>query len=395
MARYFRRLTLWFLAGIATLLLLALAAVAALWWFIDPDDYRQQIQARASAAIGRQVTLTGKLRWQPGVRIAIGSEGGEIANAKGFGTQPLMRWSGLKLGVALRPLLHKQVQIDFIDFDGVQVNLERNAQGVGNWQFDVKASAGESKSSAVTLRIGFVNVRNGDIRFRDEKAGADWRVSELSFGAQLPADISAAEREFRDVKLQGKLAGGPVAAAGVPFSLRADQLQLSAAQVNVPAFEARWAEAVLSGGARVELGAKPDVTARLKLQAPSLRALLATASITPPPMNDPATLGRLQFEAALRYADGMAAVNELEMSLDDTKLTGKASLPRMEPLALRFDLAADRIDMDRYMEPDNPQAEPFELPLAMLKQLDAKGVLRIQHAVVKGAIAKDLRIDVE
>ncbi len=83
------------------------------------------------------------------------------------------------------------------------------------------------------------------------------------------------------------------------------------------------------------------------------------------------------------------------MSLDDTQLTGAASLPRLEPLALRFDLVADKVDLDRYREPDDAKSEPLELPLAKLKALDAKGTLRIREARLVGAAAKEIRIDVE
>jgi AsmA protein len=395
MARHIRRLTRWLLAGVATLVLLALCALAALWWFIDPDDYRSQIEARASAAIGRAVHLTGALHWQLGKQVYIASEGGDIANAAGFGPEPLARWSRLRLGVALRPLFDKRVLIDVIDIDGLQLRLARNAQGIDNWQFAFAAGSGKAAASPVTLRIGAVKLSNGDVRYQDAGTGDDWHLSELALQAQLPSDLVAADREFRGVNLAGRVAGGPLKPDGERFSARADSLRLSPGQLQVPAFELQWADAGLSGGIAAQLGAAPDVTTTFTLKAPSLRALLATAGVTPPPMADPTTLGRLQFSTALHYSGNAATFEELSIALDDTQLTGKVSLPRMDPLSLRFDLAADRVDMDRYLEPDDVKSEPFELPLARLKALDAKGVLRIRQATVAGAAARQVRIDVE
>jgi AsmA protein len=393
MARHLRRLTLWFLAGIATLALLAGCALAALWWFLDPDDYRAQIEARATAAIGRRVHLTGRLRWQPGWQISIASEGGSIANAAGFGTEPLARWSRLKLGVALRPLFDRRVLIDRVDIEGLQLRLARNAQGMDNWQL---GSAGiDQAPSAVTLRVGAVSLANADVRYHDAVAGADWHVAKLALQAQLPADLAAADRTFHGISLAGRLRGGPIAGDGVVFSLRTDSLRLSPEQLQIPAFEMQWADAGLRGGVAATLGAAADITSRFTLKAPSLRALLATVGVTPPPMADPTTLGKLQFGAAVHYAAGAATLDDLSIALDDTHLTGRLSLPHFDPPALRFDLAADRIDMDRYLEPDSVKSEPFELPLARLKALDAKGVLRIKRASVAGAAAREARIDVE
>jgi AsmA protein len=395
MARHFRRLILWLLAGIATLALLALCALAAIWWFIDPDAFRPQIQARASAAIGRPVHLTGKLRWQLGSRVFIASDGGDVANGPGFGADPLVRWSQLRLGVALRPLLHKQVLIDQVEVDGLQLRLERNAQGEANWEFQFAPRAQDVPASSVVLRVDAVKLSNVDVRYLDASTGADWHVGGLEFEAQLPADLAAEDREFRALHLAGQVAGGPIADGGVSFSLRADFLRLTPQQLQVPAFKLQWADSILAGSVAATLGANPAAAIGLGLQAPSLRTLLATVGVTPPPMKDPAALGKLRLGAAVHYAADTATVDELVMALDDTNLTGTVSLPRIEPLALRFDLAADRVDLDRYMEPDDVPGKPFELPLAKLKALDVKGVLRIRQATVAGAAAKEVRIDVE
>jgi AsmA protein len=394
MARNLRRLIFWFLAGIASLALLAVLALALLWWFLDPDDYRSQIEARASAAIGRPVHLTGALHWQLGRRIALVSEGGNIANADGFSPVPLARWSRVRLGVAARPLLDKRVLIDHVEIDGLQLQLQRDAEGRVNWELQV--AGGDEKSSAqhIEIRIGGFALHAGALRYLDAGTGADWHVTGLEASAKLPADVMAADREFREVSLAGRVAGGQLMAEGVSFGFEAAVLRLSPQQLHLPAFRARWADARLSGHITARLPG-PDMDARLNLQAPSLRSLLATAGVKPPPMRDAGTLGALQLEFAMRYVADAATVTDLSMKLDDTHLTGQVSLPKLEPLALRFDLTADRVDLDRYREPADVQSEPLELPLAWLKQLDARGALQIRQATVAGAAAKEVRIDVE
>jgi AsmA protein len=395
MARNIHRLILWLLAGLATLTVLALLALAALRWLIDPNDFRAQLEARASAAIGRPVRLTGDLSWQLGARIHLASAGGEIVNAQGFGPTPLLRWSGLRLAVAARPLFDRRVVVDCIEIDGLQVNLQRDAQGAGNWALQLADKADDAAASAMTLHLDTVALRNAQIRYQDAASDADWRLTDLGLQMRLPADLTAADLQFRAVDLTGRAAGGPLASGGVAFALRTDSLRISAQQALVPAFVVHWGDARLDGDLSAQLGAAPAATGSLALQAPSLRALLASVGVTPPPMADPGALGALRARTTYRYSAGAAAFTDLSVQLDDTSLTGALSLPRLAPLALRFDLAADRVDLDRYLEPDDVQSEPLTLPLAALKALDAKGVLRIKRATLAGAAAKELRIDVE
>jgi AsmA protein len=395
MARHFRRrLIYWFLAGAAALALLVLVALAALWRFLDPDDYRSQIESRAGTAIGRPVHLTGALRWQLGRRIYIVSEGGDIANAAGFGPDPLARWSRIRLGVAARPLLDKRVVIDRIEVDGLQLQLQRDAQGKVNWELQGAGGGGGSGAQSVSLRVGAVALRDSTMQYRDAGTGADWHVTALEASAKLPEDLTKPDREFRDVAASGRVAGGSLAEGGVAFGFQAPALRLSPQQLQISAFNARWADALLGGEVVVRME-EPGGEARLTLKAPSLRALLATVGVTPPPMRDATTLGNLQLEVALRYAAGAAAVEDLSMKLDDTQLTGKVELPKLDPVAIRFALVADRIDLDRYREPSDTDSRPLELPLAWLKSLDARGSLSIRQSTIAGAAASGVRIDVE
>jgi AsmA protein len=393
MARHFRRLTFWLLSGVAALVLLALGALAALRWYIDPNDYRAQIEARASSVLGRPVHLTGTLRWRLGRRIAIISEGGEIANAAGFGGGPLARWSRIRLGVAVRPLLNKRALIDRIDVDGLHLQLQRSAAGDVNWKLAGKDGA-DGDTQSVTLRIAEIAVHDSAIHYQDVATGADWRVAALEASAKLPENLAGSDRQFLAVNMAGRVSGNPLAREGVAFSAQAAQLRLSPQRLEVPAFALRWADTEIHGDVVAQL-AVPDVTAKLNLAAPSLRALLATAKIGPPPMRDPATLGSLRLGGRLHYAAGALALEDLSVALDGTQLQGNVSLLRFKPIAVRFSLIADRVDLDRYRAPADVKTDPLELPLAWLKNLDAQGSIRIQQATVAGAAAREVRIDVE
>jgi hypothetical protein len=163
----------------------------------------------------------------------------------------------------------------------------------------------------------------------------------------------------------------------------------------IPAWQLRWDETNVSGSMQMHGGAAAEAQGEIKLKANSLRRLLNTMGVDLPATRDPQAYGALNLNARWNYRNSGAALESLDATLDGTHAQGSVTLPQLSPLAVRFDLAADRVDADRYLEPEDAKRKPFELPLTTLKVLDAKGVLRIREARVAGATAKELTIDVD
>ena len=400
MARYARRLIFWTGGVLLALVLLALLAIVVVVLTIDPGRFRGRIETAATAAIGRGVHLSGGLHWHLGWRTAIESRGGSIDNAEGFGPAPFAEWQALRMGVALQPLLRRELHIDRIEIDGARLHLQRDAAGAVNWKFNPAGTASAQPATAekqLKLQVGSLALRDAEVSFQDAAAARDWQFTKIRFDAQLPPDPLAQQLVVAGLSLQGQAAGAPFAAPGVAFSLQSDTISLdrAAGTLEVPVWKARWAGAELEGSVQASTMPAIAVQGRLAMTAPSLRSLLATVSFPVPRTRDPAVFGPLRLAAQASWKDGAARVSELQMSMDDTTLTGHAGLPALAPLALRFELAADRVDVDRYLPPGDAAGEPFELPLAALKELDASGVLTIREARMTGAVVKELRVDVQ
>jgi AsmA protein len=398
MAWHSRRLIFWLFGSVTALVLLALLAIAALFFFLDPNDYRQRIQAEAARALGRGVVFDGELHWQLGSRIFIESRGGAVTNADGFDSEPLARWRVLRFGLAARPLLSKQIHVDRIEIDGLALNLQQNVAGAGNWNLGVAVLPPDPGSTPFTVHIKSLAISDSRLRYRDAASHADWILTRLNLEVDvLPADITATAREFLGIDLSAQLAGGSLQAGGVPVALRVPRLLHDAAanSLVLAASNLRWGEAHIILATQAALGDAPQARGRVSITAPSVRLLLATVGVVAPPMRDPATLGKLGLATDYNFQGHALALNALEMTLDDTRVTGNLALPQLQPLALRFDLIADAINVDRYLEPTDVKSDPFTLPLAQLKALDAKGVLHLHSATIAGAKATDLRIDIE
>lgn len=106
----------------------------------------------------------------------------------------------------------------------------------------------------------------------------------------------------------------------------------------------------------------------------------------------------LSGKATLQYDSKTAHLAALAARVDDSTLSGNAAVTNLTTGAMNFDLAIDRIDLDRYLGPaakstaaapasapaaaQNQQAT--ELPTSALKTLQVSGKLAIGSAIVYG-----------
>ena len=68
----------------------------------------------------------------------------------------------------------------------------------------------------------------------------------------------------------------------------------------------------------------------------------------------------LRLRAALREGDTLA-LEGLKLKLDQSTLTGRIALESIARKALRFELALDALDADRYLPPPADAAQPLEV----------------------------------
>ena len=114
----------------------ALVAIAFLIPFlIDVNTYKPEILAKTKEALGRDLTIEGKisLRLLPLPTLSVDKI--QLANVS-EGSQPSMASvDRVELQIALFPLFSKKVEIDKIKLVGANIFLERLGNGRGNWEF--------------------------------------------------------------------------------------------------------------------------------------------------------------------------------------------------------------------------------------------------------------------
>lgn len=424
MGRLVRTLLL-IIAGIVGL---AVLASAALFLFFDPNDFRDEISAQVKEVTGRELVIEGdlSLSFFPWIAVKVGST--RLGNAEGFGDDPFLSFEEARLSVRLMPLLFQQrVAIGTASLDSFSLNLEVAANGTNNWDDLAEAApAAEPVETGDTILLDIANFRlsNASISFRDAQAGIASTISgltlntssitaaepfdikaEFDFGAE-PVGVSGHLRfvgtmtlaegnqqlSIRGFGIDGQLDG--VAAETTDFRFAAPSIDIDMLTDRVTMGEMELSILGLDISADVEPYSyvKPQPRMTIAVQPFSLKTLMQTLGVDTPATADPDALDHVSFSATAEVGETALTLTTMTLELDDTKLTGQLSLPLTERGAYRFDLAADSINLDRYMAPADTAGgdasaaagDEIEIPVDLIRSLNANGSLKIDRAYLSG-----------
>lgn len=205
-------------------------------------------------------------------------------------------------------------------------------------------------------------------------------------------------------------------------------LDMSASRLQAVPFSARFSDVLLEGEIEITGLAMeyPQLRADLASNRFDPRAVLTALGLDEPAPTDPEALREMALKL---FATGDARgieIDALEIGLDETNLTGTAAVVLSEARPrLDFDLAGDRMNLDRYLpaeieeartveapEPapggadpsaaagsqsprDPPTAEedvPIRLPVELMNALDLDGRLVLEHLTLFGLVLEDIEL---
>lgn len=439
------------LVGIVVVLFGALAAY--LTFVFDPNDYRDRIAEEAEKATGRKLAIDGDIGLSvfPWIGVEIGKV--SLGNAPGFGDTPFASVGQVQVRARLMPLLKKEVEVDRVVLSDLKLDLVVDEKGRNNWA-DLAGAGGEQAPAATGspaadggaavagLVISGVQIDSARVSYTDRQAKAQYVVDKLTlktgevrpgtrFPLELGFDVAASEPQVSGrVDLSGKVLfdlEGPRAdiegftlrfkgtGAGLPggkaeFALSSKlAVDMAAGTATIDGMElTSYGVKALGRFAAKGLNDKPTVSGMLEVPEFNARDTIAALGVDAPETSDPAVLKRVGLKARVEATASSAALREFAAVLDDSTLTGEVSVADFAKQALRFDLALDGINVDRYLPPSKPESsKPAEggskgaaseseqiVDPAMLRGLDIVGALKIGKLVVSGLTVSDIRLDV-
>ncbi|MCB5185918.1 AsmA family protein [Methylobacillus gramineus] len=162
------------LGGFVLVLVIIVVVFAATF---NPNDYKPMIVKLVKDKKQRTLNIEGdiKLAFWP----KLGADLGKISLSEHNSDKEFAAVNGLKVSLALLPLLKKDLVVDTVYVDGARANIVRYKDGTTNFD-DLLSQDEEEPSEQIKFDISGINVSNSAVSFRDEQAGSEYSINKFN-----------------------------------------------------------------------------------------------------------------------------------------------------------------------------------------------------------------------
>jgi AsmA protein len=422
-------------AVILGLVSLVFLGAVALWLWVDPNDFRPQIERYVEQKTQRSLRLAGELELKLFPWVALELNKVTLSNVPAYGVQPFLSAERIRLSMRLLPLLRRQVVVRGVAIDGLAVNLISRTKNDNNWQdlFKEQASDSSPSQSETGFSLAGIALRNANLSFKDLEESSSIKLSQLnvamgawssveqSFPLQAQFDLALDDAapawriisdtvvnskknqrllELKNLQVQARPMG-----QGSVLSMKADSLQIDTGkEILLPA-------KVLVGYG--ELPATLNVSGEdlfdawklagsIHAQHSSLKEEFKKMQIQMPVTRDPKVFEQLALSSQFLLTEDTLQLDKFKLKLDDTNLAGQMAVQSFDANQFSFDLNMDQIDLDRYREPESiskaktVSAPATELPADLLQELQVTGNIQIAslkvHKIAFGNVVVPVKV---
>ena len=439
-------------AGIAAVLAILVVAAVLVVASLDLNNYRDDVSAQAEAALGRKLVIAGDISAKVSLFPTVAVEKVSLANVPGGSRPNMAEVRRVEVRLEVLPLLSGTIRLRHVFIDGLNVVLETDAQGRGNWEFGKPGQPAQTSGGATEIPyVAAVEVKDLIVAFNDARSGQKLQLSLDSLEVEADSPNSPLDLEvkgtYQGVKFEADGTAGSVA------SLLANQaypvkLTAKAAGATLKV-DGRIAQPMQARGLDMTLAVEgSSLKSTIDGLAPVVPALKDVAVYDPGPYNVAARVSgameklaiadlklavgkpdTIQIDATGSIADVLAVKGmklEFGVKATDTTALAKAAgviAPAIQGLAVTgrvADGAAGRPSVDVTVNwqsidlsptPASPsvaaRSQPAPaggggqgrviptdpLPLDALKSADVKLTLRGQRLVVDGITVEAIEVD--
>lgn len=159
------KLLLTALAWLTSNLILLTVTLLGLPLLLAPDAYKPLISEPLHHLTGRHLTLHGPLSLALTPYLELTLRDLELSNPPGFPAAPFARIERLTLQLHPRSLTNRRLEIAHLEIDQLQLRLQRDANGNGNWD-DLLPAASDSDSPALPLQIDQLTLHHSTLHWQ-------------------------------------------------------------------------------------------------------------------------------------------------------------------------------------------------------------------------------------
>ena len=405
--------------GLAGLVALAVLGAAVAAFVVDGAFVKARLE-RAMKERNRTLSIEGTptLRLFPVAGLALG----KTVLSEAGSSQPFVTLERAEVAVRVMPLLSGELSLETLRVAGLRANLVRRKDGSMNFSDLAGGDAakgerqGRRDGEPPRIRVSEIDIRDVQVHWRDEASGQEATVSDFALktgrlDGQAPGEVAMSARlvgKRPEMDLRAQVSGAlRFNLARQEFSLdkfaaqvkgRLDQDAL-AAEFTAPQVDITPSKAAGTGVRGTLLVKGPQRHVDVKLAVPAIEGSAGALSIPKASLDaDVAAAGlalKARLEAAIKANLARQSVEfALGGKLDDSDLKATVSIAGFTPLKATFDLAADRIDLDRYQPAARKDEKSDDrVDLSALKGKSVAGKLAIGALTARRVRLENLKAE--
>ena len=442
------------LSVIAVFLLVIVIGVCSVYLFIDPNSYKPDIAAAVKEKTGQELNFKGEIKLSVFPWLGVSTGLVTLSNSADFQDQDFATLEASEIKLNLLPLLSKKVDVSRVVLKGLVLNLEKNAQGINNWDSFTPLKTIEQTAPAINsnedqvdinslavLAVGGLAIENAQINWRDQSVGRqlffkdiNLNVDSFSFDKPVALNLTGlitkpdnaykADIEFRsefivtekqqslvlnNSELQATLRTENTADKSIMASLAVANIVLDKPTQTVTVSGAKWVvdqmvvSADLSGS---HLDNHYVIQGPVILSAFNPREVLANLGIKVPEFQDQQALTQSSLRFNLSASDNALELQNISLSIDNVQINGSAQLLSFVDPVVAIKLAADQLDVDRYLPPVKNHSvsklltplaamalASYALPVDLLSKLNVDSQLNLASLKLNGLTLKDYQLN--
>lgn len=441
----------WILIVIAGLIGMIVIALVSLPFLIDPNDYKEKISTLVHEQTGRELSIPGDIKLQVSPRMDVAFSLGEVslASSKEFPDTTFASSKLAEIKLALWPLLtEKQIQVNTIVLQNVQLNLIRNKEGKTNWEdlatgskskkADQGKKSGEEKQSQpadkklMTVDVGGVEITDINVQYLDQQAGKtmslnkfNLKVGQLKEGHPFPvtADFALSIEDTKQqpltatietkgnltlfiseqrfildgFNLKGLFQGDLFPSSRLELALSADaEVDARKEKVLLKKFIVKQGDLTAETALSLTGFKTPSIEGTFNILEYSPKTHMEQLGLSLPPFSNPQALNRLAASLGFHLDGDRIDIQDMKVELDDTIINATASVNNLQKPAYELVMHIDQMDLDRYAvkKADKPQKGTAKAPEQTSPQQpqDSQPVVPV-HLLRDLAFTADIKVD--
>ena len=461
------KLLKWVLGVVAGIVLLVVLAVIIVPMVVDPNDYRSQITDAVKEQTGRELKLEGDLSVSVFPWAGVRTEGLSLSQPAQI-EGDMLSVDTAQIRVKILPLLGSRVEVDTIILKQPSVRLITLADGTDSFaglvSDEPEEVVEEDEGGALGVVVQGLEITDGTVVYDDQKAGSRYDITgfnlvtgnllsgdlasvemsgkvadssspdpiEFNLSAQASIDPSSLQVMIKDLKSKATQAAqsfefgfneldikqnqqlnllGLAVAATIEnrtFDISAPTVALDMEQqtANMAALNVVSEDMNMSLSDMKVSDLSGDLSATGKLDLPPFNAakLLSDMAIDYPTADDKA-LTAVGLSAAFEASTNSAKISDVALKLDDSTLAGDITISDFEKMAVGFKLTLDKLNADRYLEPEDPNAveeaseetaaELIAIPMDAFKDVNVNGQFTAEQFIISGLALNNIDVKIE